>query len=174
MTMQPWQTSLAYAPLQAAFIRWVRTLCCCLHCCPAYCSDLYPPEPDRPRACPPAAAAAGTLVLHSLTLPRAPSSCMLVQLAQQTCLLHSCTALEPGFCKQSFEFSLTKASRPQRRAQVEAEGHNLKDWIDPEQENLSAKHASLTAILAELKPFEINAATMSQVWALAWHMEQDC
>lgn len=50
--------------------------------------------------------------------------------------------------------------------QVEAEGHDLKAWVDPEQEVLSAQHTSLTSILAELKPFEMNAANLSQV--LPW------
>ena len=47
--------------------------------------------------------------------------------------------------------------------QAEAEGLDLKAWVDPEQEALSAKHAALTGILAELKPFEMHSATLSQV-----------
>ena len=47
--------------------------------------------------------------------------------------------------------------------QVSLDGHDISTWLDPEQEALSAKHASLTAILAELKPFEMHSATLSQV-----------
>ena len=47
--------------------------------------------------------------------------------------------------------------------QVEAEGHDLGAWVDPEQQALAAERAGLSAVLAELKPFEMNAATLSQV-----------